>query len=216
MPGFRILGIKVDNPTGEWIFIQSNNSRYNWYVPPYTIQFSKALDPTVISVKLIAGNGPAGRKGSSTGTNWTAIVSDKPFGDSDGLSIIAGDKPPITWIRNSQDVNGGSAALLFPPAGQSLRIFSIIASTTTWGALNTRKWEGEFYVTFAKQDPFTAQITDMFTVTFNSFNRTQIVSFPGLDFNPDESLIDTPVMIYGPVGLNNVPFLATTVVYGLV
>lgn len=211
LPGFRILGLTVDNPTGSWINVISNNGKYNWYIPPYTTQFSKSLDPSVISLQLISGDGPAGKLGTTAGTSWTATVYSFTVGDSDGFPIVLGDKPPIKWFNTVPVADGTIFTVVTPPSGQALRIFGLISS---WRSFNTSEQDSVIRINWWRKT-ITGSNQAVVDALLTPQHPTIPMQFPGLDLLVDETIRTQASMIYGPTGANR-PTVSLTVIYSII
>jgi hypothetical protein len=73
--GTPIRGIVVDNPSGSWLYISSEQQ----WVPPYTNGWSMPLtyDQTAITVDA-QNQGPAGQVSTTQGSNWSLTLDSEP------------------------------------------------------------------------------------------------------------------------------------------
>lgn len=123
-----IRGIQVDNPSGGWLYVVSEQQ----WVPPYTIGWAMPLsyDQSSITIQYFT-TGPASQVGTTAGDNWTLTVFDEAVAQSDGsqYQLNTGFAPLITsggrnLVLNSANgySSGGAVAGATPATGKRIRV----------------------------------------------------------------------------------------------
>jgi hypothetical protein len=78
--GTPIRGIQIDNPSGSWLYVSSEQQ----YCPPYTIGWAVMLSYSNSSVNVTAGNGPSGQVGTIQGDPYTVYLDSEAVAPSTG------------------------------------------------------------------------------------------------------------------------------------
>lgn len=99
--GQMIKGIQIDNPSGNWLYVVSEQQ----YCPPYTIGWAipTTYDQSSITVEARL-TGPASQVGSNQGEAWQIILFDEPQAPSAGT--------PYQFIQNYTGNNNATAFLI--------------------------------------------------------------------------------------------------------
>lgn len=131
---FRIKAVAIDNPTGSWLQLFSENKVENWQIPPYTLGWLRTFTKEVIAVDVISVPGPASQLSTDFGDMILVTLSDQNVGSSDGHPFVTrGDQPEVAFGRVqlfAPNPLGNSTVTLFLNGSttQRLRVYGCIFS----------------------------------------------------------------------------------------
>lgn len=123
-----IRGIQIDNPSGSWLFVVSEQL----YCPPYTIGWAMPLSYEQASITVRSGNGPSGQVATTQGDNWTLTLNDEAVEPSAGVPYQFTQQftPNVFTAASSVAFNESnpelSVQLIAGVAGRRIRILSIL------------------------------------------------------------------------------------------
>lgn len=109
-PGFFISFIRIDNPTGSWLFVET---LHQW-IAPYRIGWSRVIPWQTQTITVRAVEGPLGSPSTPAGQPGTIWLYDYIAGnETDGYAVYGYDLQPPTIIAAN-----GTAAFFpaFSPA----------------------------------------------------------------------------------------------------
>ena len=124
---WQIGGIRVDNPTGSWLLVDSINQ----FIPPYTNGWQADFIPAASSLSIKFVDSPSGSVSTLVGDPLTVTLYDTPVGASQGFSSGAGGKVGIVPPNKSSaksfvaGASGGLSTILLPKPGVSYVITSL-------------------------------------------------------------------------------------------
>lgn len=127
--GEPIRGIEIDNPSGSWLYVVSEQL----YCPPYTIGWATNLSWDQTSVTVKAGNGPAGQVATTQGDDWTLYLNSETVSPSSGVpyQFIQQFTPNVLTAADNISLGPNSTPGLFltpfvlPVVGKRLRILRV-------------------------------------------------------------------------------------------
>lgn len=131
--GHMIKGIQIDNPSGNWLYVVSEQV----FCPPYTIGWAipTTYDQSSVNVeaRLI---GPANQTGSNQGENWRLNLFDVEVSPSAGVpyQFILGYTPVLRATSTFQATTTGQGGAVFTTliaAIANKRIRLLTAAITT-------------------------------------------------------------------------------------
>lgn len=79
-PGFQIAGLRIDNPSGSWLHVETLNR----YVPPYTLEYRADFIPSTTSLTIRFTDSPTGTPSELVGEPIVVQAFDTPQGFSQG------------------------------------------------------------------------------------------------------------------------------------
>lgn len=135
-----IRGIQVDNPSGSWLYVVSEQV----YIPPYTIGWGLPLSYSQTSITINAVNGPAGQISTSAGDPWTLTLFDEEVDQSAGAQyqFTTGFASTIALVGfslnllSSNTYTQTNVQLIAPVAGKRIRLHSLFFDRT----VNSAGW----------------------------------------------------------------------------
>lgn len=97
-PGFFIQFIRIDNPTGSWLFVET---LHQW-IAPYRIGWSRIIPWQTQTITVRAVQGPLGSASTPAGQDGTVWLYDYVAGDeTDGYAVYGYDLQPPTLMAAS-------------------------------------------------------------------------------------------------------------------
>jgi hypothetical protein len=125
LPGTRIRGVIVDNPSGSWVQLDGVGLAFLPYIAPYTLAWSVSLLPSVSELSVRYVDGPTGQLSSATGAPIVVYLFEAQVPSSPGSTFVAGSVRSYTIWPIFNVGPGGSApdvSLLPAIPGSSYRI----------------------------------------------------------------------------------------------
>src|ERR1035437_3418755 len=146
-PGWLISGYAVDNLSGSWLY----NPATGQWIAPYTLGFTSALRPAVLSLLVqYAAVGPGGQASSTLGTPFSVTMYDSPILNNPGTAFLNPDGSPLTAISvitklplfveigsaiSAVGVNTQTVTLATAPIAGDFLLCQVIANTTSGGTI---------------------------------------------------------------------------------
>src|ERR1035437_4447783 len=94
-PGWLIRGYAVDNLSGSWLY----NPATGQWIAPYTLGFTSALRPAVLSLLVqYAAVGPGRQASSTLGTPFSVTMYDSPILNNPGTAFLNPDGTALTAV----------------------------------------------------------------------------------------------------------------------
>lgn len=94
LPGTRIRGVIVDNPSGSWVKLDGIGLGFQPYIAPYTLAWSVSLLPSVNELSAAYVDGPTGQVSTSAGAPLVVYVFESQVPSSPGSNFQTA--PPAT------------------------------------------------------------------------------------------------------------------------
>lgn len=125
LPAGQARGIIIDNPSGSWLRLYPTFD----YIPPYTLQWSRAFDGGVSSLRVMVENGPAGQLSSTEGDDVTVYLDSHPVSTSAGVTdqfVNRSKQPEWRYFASSvtiDDINAQTIPFVADaPVGSRIRL----------------------------------------------------------------------------------------------
>lgn len=120
LPGTRIRGVIVDNPSGSWVRLDGIGLGFQPFIAPYTLAWSVSLLPSVTELSAIYTVGPTGQTSAATGSPMVVYVFEAQVPSSGGSTF---DPLISDTAQVSLDIGG--------EAGSAVRTVATIPGTVT-------------------------------------------------------------------------------------
>lgn len=120
-----LRGVEIDNPSGSWLYIPSNET----FIPPYTIGWTFGWPYDVAAFNIIAQNGPSGQLSTSAGDNVVVYLTDIELPTVAGTAYIGKLEQPDSFELSFAYPGPGwvqtTSSVLFGSLVKRIRIFRI-------------------------------------------------------------------------------------------
>lgn len=126
LPGTRIRGVIVDNPSGSWVILDGVGLAFQPYIAPYTLAWSVSLLPSVSELSARYVDGPTGQPSSTAGAPLVVYLFEAQVPSSAGSAFVVPAptaESSVTSVTATPTVAG--APLLAGVSGRALRIYSV-------------------------------------------------------------------------------------------
>lgn len=126
LPGTRIRGVIVDNPSGSWVQLDGVGLGFQPFIAPYTMAWSVSLLPSVNELSAKYVDGPIGQPSSNAGAPAVIYVFENQVPSSPG-SLFVTPAPAITMLRTqiAATIAGGFVQIIVPPPDAAIRVLSM-------------------------------------------------------------------------------------------
>jgi hypothetical protein len=133
LPGTRIRGVIVDNPSGSWVQLDGVGLGFQPYVAPYTMAWSVSLLPSVneLSAKYVAG--PIGQVSFLAGAPVVVYVFENQVPSSAGSTFLTPSTPDQTFWKVGGGIAKGVVSAGQIPTGSALKTVALSGTTATGG-----------------------------------------------------------------------------------
>jgi hypothetical protein len=88
LPGTRIRGVIVDNPSGSWVMLDGVGLGFQPFIAPYTLAWSVSVLPSIAELSAAYVAGPIGQPSSSAGAPMVVYVFEAQVPSSGGSAFI--------------------------------------------------------------------------------------------------------------------------------
>lgn len=132
LPGTRIRGVIVDNPSGSWIQLDGVGLGFQPYIPPYTMAWSVSLLPSVSELSAAYVAGPIGQSSSLAGAPVVIYVFESQVPSSPGSSFATTLPPTVIALSITLPLVGPNNNNVILPAlggAADYRILNCAASS---------------------------------------------------------------------------------------
>lgn len=125
LPGTRIRGIKVDNPSGSWVMLDGIGMAYQPFIQPYTLAWADSPLPSLAELKATYVTGPTGQPVSIAGQPLVVYLFEEQVPSSGGSQFVTStpEELSITVTITALSIAQVTPILGPPPAGQRYRLF---------------------------------------------------------------------------------------------
>jgi hypothetical protein len=147
LPGTRIRGVIVDNPSGSWVKLDGVGLGFQPYVAPYTLAWSVSLLPSVTELSAAYVDGPTGQSSSNAGAPLVVYLFEAQVPSSPGSAFVT-PAPETLSTYNAWWATPTAAAYILVPGvpNQRIRLYALTAVPSilpATGCLDT-PWEVYF------------------------------------------------------------------------
>lgn len=133
LPGSRVRGVIVDNPSGSWVKLSGTGLGFEPYIAPYTLAWSVSVLPSVLEIAAAYVAGPIGQPSTTAGAPIVVYLFEAQVPSSGGSTFV--NAVPETTPFNSEfaiTVAGASlGTLVTPMATQRIRLFLLAATLSS-------------------------------------------------------------------------------------
>jgi hypothetical protein len=169
LPGSRIRGVIVDNPSGSWVKLDGIGLGFQPYIQPYTLAWSVSVLPSIDELSASYVPGPIGQPSTNAGSPLVVYVFEAQVPSSGGSTFQPQTTEQSIATVSYVATSGTVTAVHIPAvANQRIRLISLkltLAFTVAAGIANdTSTRAGVFStaagITLAQLDVGPGQLSD--------------------------------------------------------
>ena len=137
LPGTRIRGVIVDNPSGSWVKLDGVGLGFQPYIAPYTMAWSVSLLPSVTELSAVYVDGPIGQSSSNTGAPLVVYLFETQVPSSPGSAFVVSSAPVRVYDNVSTSATPYATlsvqVVAAPGVGKRIRILALYIAVRTAG-----------------------------------------------------------------------------------
>jgi hypothetical protein len=137
LPGTRIRGVIVDNPSGSWVKLSGTGLGFEPFIPPYTLAWSVSLLPSVLEIAASYVVGPTGQASSTAGAPLVVYLFEAQVPSSGGSAFIDSQAEQSTaWAIFTAGQTVANQVLIPAVADKRIRLTYVAAKHTSDDSVN--------------------------------------------------------------------------------